>query len=72
MIKKKKDVEHSMTNNITKEDVKAKAEFEHLTDDQANEVVNFIITYCDLVYKAYNSGKLNPPGNKILTKRTKK
>lgn len=71
MIKKKINTEHSVTASITKEDVKAQKVFEYLTDDQANEVVDFIVAYCNLVYKAYNSGRLNISKDKIQTKKAK-
>ena len=46
-------IDWTKDSEITVEDVKNTEGLTHLTDEQANEVVDFIKTYCNLMYNLH-------------------
>ncbi len=47
------NIDWTRDSDITVEEVKATEGLKHLTDEQAEEVVVFIKTYCNLMYNLY-------------------
>jgi S-adenosylmethionine hydrolase len=50
---KEENIDWTRDSEITVEEVKNTEGLTHLTDEQANEVVDFIKTYCNLMYNLH-------------------
>ncbi len=57
---KENEVDWERKQDVTNEEVKATKDMEHLTDEQAGEVTNFIKTFSMLLYNLFVGGMKKP------------